>query len=130
MRKIIVGLFLVAGSFLASAQQQQGTQQGQSRAKPAWANTDSSVPRGSHDSAVPSPDKYPFAEALKRLQGDNAGQSAGSQPSRVPPLTIGPAPTVGPKSKQVPRDYVVKRDVALNQTGQDAVAVSSHASLR
>lgn len=124
MRKIIVGLFLVAGSFLASAQQQQGTQQGQSGAKPASANADSSVPRGSHDSAVPSPDKYPFAEALKRLQGDNAGQSAGSQPSRVPPLTIGPAPTVGPKSKQVPRDYVVKRDVALNQTGQDAVTVS------
>lgn len=124
MRKIIVGLFLVAGSFLASAQQQQDTQQVQSGAKPASVSADSSVPRGSHDPAVPSPDKYPFAEALKRLQAENAGQSAGSQSSRVPPLTMGPTPTVGPKSKQVPRDYVVKRDVALNQTGQDAVAVS------
>jgi type IV secretion system protein TrbG len=124
MRKIIVGLFLVASSFLASAQQQQGAQQAQSGAAPASANADSSVPRGSHDSTVPPPDKYPFAEALKRLQADNAEQHAGSEPSRVPPLTVGPAPTIGPKSKHVPRDYVVKRDVALNQTGQDAVAVS------
>src|SRR5262252_6073047 len=101
MRKIIVGLFLVAGSFLASAQQQQGTQQAQSGTKAASANADSSVPRGSHDSAVPSPDKYPFAEALKRLQADNAVQPAGNQPSRVPPLAVMPTATIGPKSKQV-----------------------------
>ena len=43
MRKIIVGLFLVASSFLASAQQQQGTQLAQSGAAPASANADSSV---------------------------------------------------------------------------------------
>ena len=124
MRKIVVGVFLVASSFLASAQQQQGAQQAQSGAAPASANADSSAPHGSHDAKVPAPEKYPFAEALKRLQGDNAEQHAGSQSSSVPPLTIGQAPTIGPKSKQVPRDYVVKRDVALNQTGQDAVAVS------
>lgn len=124
MWKIIVGLFLVAGYFLASAQEQQGTQQAQGGATAASATADSSAPRGSHDSTVPPPDKYPFAEALKRLQADNGGQHVGNQPSRVPPLAVMPTPTVGPKSKQVPRDYVVKRDVALNQTGQDAVAVS------
>jgi type IV secretion system protein VirB9 len=127
MRKIIVGVFLVAGLVLASGQQQQNAQQTQSGVKKA--EVDSGSPgstSGNRDPAVPSPDKYPFAEALKRLQADGPAQpSTGSaQSSRVPPLTVLPTPAVGPRSKQVPKDYLVKRDVPLNETGQDAVAVS------
>ena len=74
------------------------------------------------DSAVPSPEKYQFTEALKKLQGDDT--STPRPHTTVPPLMLGPVPSVGPRSKEVPRDFVVKRDVALTPTAQEAVGVS------
>src|SRR6266498_3709851 len=74
------------------------------------------------DSSVPSPEKYQFTEALKRLQSQDVPKPTRS--TTVPPLTVVPMPTPGPRSKDVPRDYAPKKDVALGQTGQDAVSVS------
>src|SRR6266568_8937883 len=105
-------------------------QQDQSReSKPAPKSQASSsppadqvVPRTKDSSALPSPERYRFTEALKKLQ---AADSSGQHPQMsVPPLMLGPTPSVGPRSKEVPRDFVVKRDVALTATGQEAVDVS------
>src|SRR5438552_2795195 len=80
---------------------------------------DQAAPRTKDSSALPSPEKYRFAEALKKLQ---AAETLGQHPqTSVPPLTLAPTPIVGPRSKEVPRDFVVKRDVALTATAQEAV---------
>jgi type IV secretion system protein VirB9 len=72
-------------------------------------------------SAVPPLEKYPFTEALKKLQ---SGDASAQRPTAVPPLVLGPVPPVGSRSKEVPRDFVPKRDVALSPTAQGAVGVS------
>jgi type IV secretion system protein VirB9 len=74
------------------------------------------------DSAVPSPEKYGFTEALKKLQGEDG--STHLLHTTVPPLVLAPTPSVGPRSKEVPRDFVVKHDVPLTATAQEAVGVS------
>jgi type IV secretion system protein VirB9 len=125
MRKVIIGIFLIACGGAVAQQQQPPVQGTQSSAAKTDVGSNSSSRGGRRDSSVPSADKYPFAEALKKLQADGSvSASSAKTQSGVPPLKVVPTPPVGPRSKQVPKDYVVKRDVALNETGQDAVEVS------
>src|ERR1700693_3029963 len=59
---------------------------------------------------VPSPDKYPLAEAVRVLEsGDAQGNGAAKH---------------APVSPEVPRSFEAKRDVALNATGLEAVVLS------
>src|SRR5438105_1276280 len=104
MRKIIVGFFLVVVSMLSIAQQERAAQGSESSVSRGEANSASASSSKNRDTAVPSPDKYPFAQALKKLQADSSadGSAGKAQSSRVPPLTVVPTPPTGPKSKQVP----------------------------
>src|SRR5438477_196525 len=125
MIKRIVTVFavVVLAAVALPAQRDQSPEQ-----KPALKSQASSSPPSDQaaprkdSSALPSPEKYRFTEALKKLQlADSSGQHPQTS---VPPLMLGPTPSVGPRSKEVPRDFVVKRDVALTATAQDAVDVS------
>ena len=72
---------------------------------------------------VPSPDKYPLAEAVRVLEsGDAQGNGAAKHAPTVPALPVGVAPP--PLSPEVPRSFEAKRDVALNATGLEAVVLS------
>src|SRR5258705_9296908 len=72
---------------------------------------------------VPSPDKYPLAEAVRVLEsGDAQGNGAAKHAPTVPALTVGTTPP--PVSPEVPRSFDAKRDVALNATGLEAVVLS------
>src|SRR6202022_1639341 len=72
---------------------------------------------------VPSPDKYPLAEAVRVLEsGDAQGNGAEKHAPTVPALTVGAAPP--PVSPEVPRSFEAKRDVALNATGIEAGLLS------
>jgi type IV secretion system protein VirB9 len=79
--------------------------------------------RSDTDSTVPSPSEYPFNEALRKLQSEDVARPSRSKVS-VPPLVAVPIPPQGPRSKDVPKDYVPKKDVALSSTGIEAVSVS------
>src|SRR5438045_1852804 len=127
MIKRIVTVFavVVLAAVALPAQQDQSPEQ-----KPApksqassSAPADQAAPRTTRDSsALPPPEKYQFTEALKKLQtAETSGQHTQTS---VPPLMLAPTPIVGPRSKEVPRDFVVKRDVALTATAQEAVDVS------
>jgi type IV secretion system protein TrbG len=72
---------------------------------------------------VPSPDKYPLAEAVRALEsGDAPRNGAAKHVPTVPALSAtAPAPPVSP---EVPRSFEAKRDVALNTTGMEAVVLS------
>ena len=82
---IVAVLVLVAGA--VSAQQGQSPEQ-----KPGPEKIQVSGPANNHaappakDSAVPSPEKYEFTEALKKLQGDNT--STPRPHTTVPPLSV------------------------------------------
>src|SRR5260370_8090933 len=72
---------------------------------------------------VPSPDKYPLAEAVRALEsGDAPRNSAAKHALTVPALSKGTAPP--PVSPEVPRSFEAKHDVALNATGAEAVLLS------
>jgi hypothetical protein len=72
---------------------------------------------------VPSPDKYPLAEAVRVLEsGDAQGSGTAKHSPTVPALPVGVAPP--PLSPEVPRSFEAKRDVALNATGLEAVVLS------
>ena len=126
MIKRIVTVFAVV--ILAAvglhAQQDQSRESKPAPKSQASSNppADQAVPRTRDSSALPLPEKYRFTEVLKKLQ---AADSSGQHPqTNVPPLMLRPTPSVGPRSKEVPRDFVVKRDVALTATAQEAVDVS------
>src|SRR5256885_778226 len=126
MIKRIVTVFavVVLAGVALSAQQDQLPEQKPAPKSQASSNrpADQAVPRTKDSSVLPSPEKYRFTEALKKLQ---AADSSGQHPqTSVPPLMLVPTPSVGPRSKEVPRDFVVKRDVALAATAQEAVDVS------
>jgi P-type conjugative transfer protein TrbG len=72
---------------------------------------------------VPSPDKYPLAEAVRALEsGDAPRNGTARHVPTVPALsTTAPPPAVSP---EVPRSFETKRDVALNATGMEAVVLS------
>jgi P-type conjugative transfer protein TrbG len=72
---------------------------------------------------VPSPDKYPLAEAVRALEsGDAPRNGTAKHVPTVPALsTTAPPPAVSP---EVPRSFEAKRDVALNATGMEAVVLS------
>lgn len=72
---------------------------------------------------VPTPDKYPLAEAVRVLEsGDARGNGAAKHTPTVPALPVGAAPPA--VSSEVPRAFEAKRDVALNATGLEAVVLS------
>src|SRR5260370_5170027 len=72
---------------------------------------------------VPSPDKYPLAEAVRTLEsGDTPRNGAAKHAPTVPALPQRAAPA--PASPEVPRAFEPKRDVALNDTGAEAVVLS------
>ncbi len=72
---------------------------------------------------VPSPDKYPLAEAVRTLEsGDTPRNGAAKHAPTVPALPQSAAPA--PVSPEVPRAFEPKRDVALNATGAEAVVLS------
>ena len=72
---------------------------------------------------VPSPDKYPLAEAVRALEsGDAQGNGTAKHAPTVPALPVGTAPPA--VSPEVPRAFEAKRDVALNATGFEAVVLS------
>ena len=72
---------------------------------------------------VPSPDKYPLAEAVRALEsGDAPRNSAAKHVPTVPALSKGTASP--PVSSEVPRSFEAKHDVALNATGAEAVLLS------
>src|SRR5258707_9115062 len=72
---------------------------------------------------VPSPDKYPLAEAVRALEsGDAPRNSAAKHAPTVPALAPSAAPR--PVSPEVPRAFEVKHDVALNATGAEAILLS------
>src|SRR6202162_2360655 len=72
---------------------------------------------------VPSPDKYPLAQAVRALEsGDAQGSGAAKHSPTVPALPVGVAPP--PLSPEVPRSFEAKRDVTLNATGFEAVVLS------
>jgi type IV secretion system protein VirB9 len=72
---------------------------------------------------VPSPDKYPLAEAVRALEsGDAPRNGAAKHAPTVPALSNGSTrPRV---SSEVPRAFEAKGDVALNATGAEAVLLS------
>lgn len=123
-RIVIVFAVVVLAAGALPAQQDQSPEQKPAPKSQASSNppADQSAPRTKDSSALPSPEKYRFTEALKKLQ---AADTSGQHPqTSVPPLMLAPTPIVGPRSKEVPRDFVVKRDVALTATAQEAVDVS------
>jgi len=122
MTKRILAIIAILSSTtgIMSAEQDQSQAQGSVKVQVSPPSKDS---KPSAKDAVPSPDKYQFTEALKRLQSQDVPKPPRAQ-STVPPLTVVPTPSTGPRSKDVPRDYVPKKDVALGLTGQEAVVVS------
>lgn len=122
-KRAVVTCAIALMAVAVSAQQAQSPEQKQPAAKSQTSVASGNQGRTtSKDSSVPSPEKYRFTEALKKLQGE-AG-SAQQPHSSVPPLVLAPTPSVGPRSKEVPRNFVVKRDVPLTATAQEAVGVS------
>src|SRR5215472_7725602 len=71
---------------------------------------------------VPTTDKYPLTDAVRALESGDAPQLTPEEPLVLP--SISNAPTPGKPSSEVPRDFQPKRDVALNATGLDALAIS------
>jgi type IV secretion system protein VirB9 len=73
--------------------------------------------------AVPTLQQYPFAQAIGVLENEpSSGNSSSSPlPKSAPKSTRGAS---GVRSKEVPKDFVVKGDVPLTPTATDAVAVS------
>ncbi len=123
MKTRILAIIVVwsASSGIASAQQDQSQSQAPVKVQAGPPTKDSK--QSTTGSTVPSPDKYQFSEALKKLQSQDIPKPPHAG-TAVPPLTVVPMPPAGPRSKDVPRDYVPKKDVALNPTGQEAVVVS------
>ena len=119
-RILAITAILVSTTGLVSAQQDQSQSQGPVKVQVSPPAKDS---KPSAKDSVPSPDKYQFTEALKKLQSQDVPKPPHVQ-TTVPPLTVVPTPSAGPRSKDVPRDYVPKKDVALGLTGQEAVVVS------
>jgi type IV secretion system protein VirB9 len=82
---------------------------------------------------VPSPDQYPFAEALKALEGAPSGAPAqpvvGSTPASSIPVKPTPAPATskqtGVKKVRPPKDSEPKANVPPSPTANDAVTVSN-----
>jgi len=122
MTKRILAIIAILSSTtgIMSAEQDQSQSQGSVKVQVSPPSKDS---KPSAKDAVPSPDKYQFTEALKKLHSQDVPKPPRAQ-STVPPLTVVPTPSTGPRSKDVPRDYVPKKDVALGLTGQEAVGVS------
>ena len=72
---------------------------------------------------VPSPDKYPLAEAVRVLESGDAPKGSGEKHTpTVPALPRSGVPH--PSSSEVPRSFEVKGDMALNATGTEAVLLS------
>jgi len=72
---------------------------------------------------VPSPDKYPLAEAVRVLESGDPSKSSGEKHTpAVPALSRSAEPH--PTSSEVPRSFEVRGDVALNATGTEAVLLS------
>ena len=113
-------VILILATGIASAQQDQPQSATPPKIQTVPQTKDNK--QTTKDSSVPSPDKYQFTEALKRLQSQEVPKPRHT--TAVPPLTVVPMPTPGPRSKDVPRDYAPKKDVALGPTGQEAVSVS------
>ena len=72
---------------------------------------------------VPSPDKYPLAEAVRILESGDAPKSTGEKQTPTVPALPRSAPS-HPPSSEVPRSFEAKGDVALNATGAEAVLLS------
>ena len=72
---------------------------------------------------VPSPDKYPLAEAVRVLESGDAPKSTGEK--HTPTVAaLSRSAASHPSSSEVPRSFEVKGDVALNATGAEAVLLS------
>lgn len=72
---------------------------------------------------VPSPDKYPLAEAVRVLESGDAQRKSAAK--HAPTVPARPAGAVSPPvSPEVPRSFEAKGDVALNATGLEAVVLS------
>jgi type IV secretion system protein TrbG len=69
---------------------------------------------------VPTPDKYPLGEAIRRLESGDENPL----PPRTPVLPSISNGSGHKASGEVPRDFVAKRDVVLNSTGIDAMVIS------
>ena len=72
---------------------------------------------------VPSPGKYPLAEAVRALESGDAPRNNGAKHTPTVPA-LSPSATPPPVSPEVPRGFEVKHDVALNATGVEAVVLS------
>ena len=72
---------------------------------------------------VPAPEDYPLGEAVRALEGGDASPPL-SEPTLMLPSISNAPPLSGKLSNEVPRDFQPKRDVVLNSTGLDAVAIS------
>ena len=79
--------------------------------------------RSDADSDVPSRSEYQFSDALRKLQSEDVARPSPPRVS-VPPLVALPIAPQRPRSKDVPKDYVLKTDVALSSTGNEAVSLS------
>jgi len=80
-------------------------------------------PAAGRKEPVPSPDKYPLAEAVRALEsGDEPKNGAARRSPIVPALSAGTSHAQ--VSPEVPRAFEAKRDIALNATGVDAVMLS------
>ena len=114
---IMLALFLV-GSAVGQAQQA-------TKSSPTPSATPAQPPPAVvKKEPVPSPDKYPLTEAVRRLEaGDTPKKGAAKRAPTVPDLS--PSPSHSPVSPEVPRAFEAKRDVALNATGVEAVGLSS-----
>src|SRR6266446_1238727 len=99
MIKRIVTVFevVVLAAVALPAQRDQSLEQKPAPKSQASSSppADQAVSRTKDSSALPSPEKYRFTEALKKLQAaDNSGQHPQTS---VPPLILGPTPSVGPR---------------------------------
>lgn len=113
---IMLALFLVGG---AVGRAQQATKN-----SPTPSATPAQPPTAVvKKEPVPSLDKYPLAEAVRRLEsGDTPKKGVAKHAPVVPALPASTAPS--PVSPEVPRAFEAKRDVALNATGMEAVGLS------
>jgi P-type conjugative transfer protein TrbG len=116
---VVTAMLVLALVGSAAARAQQATNSSPSpSATPAQA-----PPAVVKKEPVPSPDKYPLAEAVRALEsGDAPRNSAAKHVPTVPALSKGTASS--PVSPEVPRAYEAKHDVALNATGAEAVLLS------
>jgi len=72
---------------------------------------------------VPTPDKYPLAEAVRILESGDATKNTGEKHTPTVPALPRSAAS-HPLSSEVPRSFEAKGDVALNATGAEAVLLS------